>query len=264
MREANLSPAAITDNLGTRFMGGRVYYYPRLTSTMTAAREMARQGATEGTVVIADEQTAGRGRGKRLWLTPQGNIALSIILYPDKAYLPSLVMISSLAVVHSIKEVTGLDAQIKWPNDVLISSKKVCGILIESQVKGGVVVYAIVGIGVNVNLRVTDYPEIMTSATSLFQELGREVSRVGLIRCLLAELERLYLSLPWGDSVYREWREKLVTLGRRVRVISGGTVHEGIAESVAPDGSLMLRRDDGSIRTIIAGDVTLGGSGEDR
>ena len=258
MEGDTLSAASITDNLETHFIGQRVIYYPRLTSTMEMAkREAAKRRAAEGTVIIADEQTSGKGRLKRIWLSPKGNIALSVILYPDMAYLPSLIMVASLAVVHSIETVTGLKSQVKWPNDVLINGRKVCGILVESYVKGNMVDYAIIGIGLNVNLRLSDFPDIPFTATSLSDELGKEVSRLDLIIQLLVEIERLYLLLPTGDSIYEEWRDSLVTLGRRVRVKSGKTIYEGIAESVAPDGSLLLRQSDGSLTKIVSGDVTL-------
>ncbi len=248
---------AITGELETRFLGQRVIYYPSLNSTMDVARQEAQQGAAEGTVIIAGEQTAGRGRLKRAWLSPGGSVALSVVLHPDIAYLSSLIMLASLAVVHSIETVTGLKSQIKWPNDVLINGKKVCGILIESDVRGDTVNYVIVGIGINVNLGVADFPDISPIATSLSDELGREVSRVSVIRCLLVEMERLYLDLSAGGSLYEEWRDSLVTLGQKVRAATGDMVYEGRAESVARDGSLLLRGPDGSLTRIVVGDVTL-------
>ncbi|MBC8429419.1 MAG: biotin--[acetyl-CoA-carboxylase] ligase [Dehalococcoidia bacterium] len=257
MVEDNLSPASITNNLETRFIGQRVIYKPRLTSTMDAAKREAQQGAIEGTVVITDEQTAGKGRIKRPWLSPKGSIALSIILYPSLAYLSSLIMVASLAVARCIEKVTGLKSQIKWPNDVLVNGKKVCGILIESDVRGNIVDYAIIGIGINVNLRLSDFPEISPTATSLSDELGRDVSQLDMIRCLLAETERLFLASQAGESVYEEWRDNLVTLGKKVQVRSGETTYKGTAESVACDGSLLLRQSNGSLTKIVAGDVTL-------
>ena len=257
MAEDSLSPALITSNLETRFIGQNVICYPRLTSTMDTARQEAQQGAVAGTVVIADEQTAGRGRVKRLWLSPKGSVALSIILYPDVSYLPYLIMLASLAVVHSIKVVTGLEPQIKWPNDVLINDKKLGGILIESDLRGNKVAYTVIGIGVNVNFRMQDFPELLPTATSLVNELGRDVSRIDIIRHLLAEIERLYLVLPEGEHIYQEWRGRLVTLGQKVQVISNKTILTGIAESVAKDGSLLLRHSNGSATKIVAGDVTL-------
>lgn len=257
MAENSLSADSITNNLETRFVGKRVIYYPSLTSTNEAAKQEALQGAAEGTAVIADEQTAGKGRIKRTWITPKGNIALSVILYPPVAYLPYLIMVASLAVAHSIEAVTGLNSQIKWPNDVLIKGRKVCGILIENKLRGNTVDYAVIGIGINVNLRIQDFPQILPSATSLSNELGKDVPCLSLIRRLLVEMENLYLTLPLGGSVYEEWRIKLVTLGKKVRVKSIETTYEGIAESVDRDGSLLLRGSDGSLTKIVAGDVTL-------
>ena len=265
MAEDSLSAEAISRNLGTRFIGQRVLYYPSLTSTMEIARQAARQGATEGTVIIADEQTAGKGRLKRAWLAPRGNIALSVILHPGLSNLPALIMLASLAVVHSIESVTGLKPQIKWPNDVLVNGKKVCGILIENDLQGTTVTATIIGIGIDVNIRLADFPEIQSIATSLSAELGREVSRLKLIRYLLVELEKLYLALSAGESpsaslrtsLYEEWRGRLVTLGKKVRVTATDAIYEGVAESVDRDGSLLLRSPDGSLTRIVAGDVTL-------
>jgi BirA family biotin operon repressor/biotin-[acetyl-CoA-carboxylase] ligase len=255
--ENSLSPALITKDLKTRFVGQRVIYHPTLTSTMEVARAEAKRGAAEGTIVVADEQTAGRGRLQRAWLSPRGNIALSVILRPTLACLPSLTMLASLAVAHSIEAVTVLKPQLKWPNDVLINGKKVCGILIESNVRADRVDYAVIGIGINVNLRPDDYPEILPIATSLSHELKKEVSRLILLRHLLVEIEKLYLAISAGQSIFEEWRDNLVTIGKRVRVKSGDAVQEGIAESVTPDGSLLLRHSDGTLNKILAGDVTL-------
>lgn len=257
MVEENLSSTDISRNLETSFIGQKVIAHPSLTSTNDIAKREAKRGAREGTVVFAEEQTAGRGRIKRAWLSPKGSIALSIILHPTPAHLPSLIMVASLAVAHCIEKVSGLKAQIKWPNDVLVNDKKVCGILIESDIRGSVVDYAIIGIGINVNLNPADFPEISSTATSLSHELGRELSRLDMIRCLLVDTEKLYLALPEGDSVFREWRDRLVTLGKRVEVSSGKASYQGIAESVASDGSLFLRQADGSLIKIVTGDVSL-------
>ena len=252
-----LSAAAITKNLGTRFVGQRIIYYPSLASTMEIARQEANKGAREGTVVVAGEQTAGRARLQRSWLTPKGNIALSVILRPALSQLPSFIMLASLAVVHCIKTVTGLKPVIKWPNDILINGKKTCGILVESDVRANVVHCVIIGVGLNVGLRPADFPEIKNIATSLSQELGREVSCLTVTRSLLVEIERLYRALVAGESLYEEWRDNLVTLGKEVRVRSGETTYEGVAEAVARDGSLLLHVKGAGIVTIVAGDVTL-------
>jgi BirA family biotin operon repressor/biotin-[acetyl-CoA-carboxylase] ligase len=252
-----LSAAAITDGLTTRFIGQEISCYPSLPSTNDVAKARAQEGATEGTVIVAEEQTEGKGRIKRRWLSPRGSIALSIILYPPLDYLPSLIMVASLAVAHAIERVTGLKAQLKWPNDVLVNGKKVCGILVESDVRGNKVDYAVIGIGININLKLSEFPKIAPIATSLSQELGRDVSRREIVRSLLAEAERLYLALASGDSVFKQWRNRLVTLGQKVQVSSAEAIYKGIAESVASDGSLLLRQPDGNLLKIVAGDVTL-------
>lgn len=255
--ESNLSAEGIAANLNTQVIGRRVIYTDRLSSTMDEAQKQVKLGALEGTAVIAGEQTAGRGRMKRSWLSPGGGIALSIVIYPAPDQLPSLIMLASLAVVRSVGLVTGLKAGIKWPNDVLINSRKFCGILIESQIKGHTVDYAVIGIGLNVNFNPGDYPGIPDTATSLALEMGQPVSRLALVRHLLTQADRLYTAIQGGDSIFEEWRDNLVTLGQRVRVNCGENIYEGIAESVAPDSSLWLRQSDGILIKVVAGDVTL-------
>ncbi len=247
----------IARSLSTSFIGRRVIYYRSLASTMDAAREEARRGVVEGTVIIADEQTAGRGRMKRAWLTPSGNIALSVILRPALAHLPYLVMLASLSVAHSIEALTGLKTQIKWPNDVLVNGRKVCGILIESDVRGDAVNYAVIGIGINVSLRPAGFPGLPATTSSIAAEAGKNVSREELVRRLLIEMERMYLTLPDAEPIYQEWRDRMVTLGRKVQVKSGEETFEGLAEFVCRDGSLLLRRANGELSRVIAGDVTL-------
>jgi BirA family biotin operon repressor/biotin-[acetyl-CoA-carboxylase] ligase len=147
--------------------------------------------------------------------------------------------------------------QLKWPNDVLINGKKVCGILLESKASVDSVDYALVGIGVNVNMKMADHPELAAIATSLALETGGEVSRTELLRNLFIEMEKLYVRLRAGESILTEWRDQLVTLGKKIHVRSGDEVFEGTAESVADDGSLLLRCVDGRLLKFNAGDVSL-------
>jgi BirA family biotin operon repressor/biotin-[acetyl-CoA-carboxylase] ligase len=252
-----LTADAVSRALPVQIIGRRILHYPTLTSTMDAAREEALKGASEGTVVIADEQTAGRGRLKRTWFAPSGNLALSVILYPRITDLPSLIMLASLSVVHAIRRVTGVKAGIKWPNDILINGKKVCGILIETNVQKAHVEYAVIGVGINVNIRPADFPEITALATSLSAEAAKRVSRLAVVRALLEELDMLYRKLKSGGSLYEEWRDRLLTLGQHVTVTSGLVAQDGVAESVERDGSLLLRTAGGETTRVIAGDVTL-------
>jgi BirA family biotin operon repressor/biotin-[acetyl-CoA-carboxylase] ligase len=256
MVEEKSGPDDSVGGLKTRFFGRKALYYPRIESTMDIARREARAGTTEGTVVIAGEQSKGRGRINRSWLTPKGNIALSVVLYPDISQVPYLTMITSLAVTNSIEAITGLKTSIKWPNDILIGRKKVCGILVESELKKKKVVYSIVGVGINVNVK-PDIDDASLSATSLGDELEGEILRTDIINRMLFEMERMYLALPHKNSIHQEWQEKLVTLGKRVTVNSGDTILEGIAESVDESGALLLRQAGGGSTRIVAGDVTL-------
>jgi BirA family biotin operon repressor/biotin-[acetyl-CoA-carboxylase] ligase len=237
--------------------GKKVIFYPRVSSTMDAARDEARKGADAGTVIIAGEQTKGRGRMKRTWLSPKGNIAFSVILYPEVSYLPFLVMIAALSTARGIEAATGLDTSIKWPNDILIGGKKAGGILIESEVKGKEVLYAIIGIGINADVTPVVDEGNAIPATCLKDEMGKNVPRTQIIKQTLEEMESLYLRLPDSESIMQEWREKMVTLGKRVRVYVNDRVLEGVAETVDSSGSLLLRHNDGSSSVIVAGDVTL-------
>jgi BirA family biotin operon repressor/biotin-[acetyl-CoA-carboxylase] ligase len=252
-----MTEASIRKDLSTSFIGQRIIYHTKIRSTMDVAKREALKGAPEGTVVIADEQTEGKGRIGRFWSSPKGCVALSIILYPKQTYLSSLIMVASLAVMRTIKSVTRLHSPIKWPNDVLINGKKVCGILVESGVQSSDSNYAIIGIGINVNLEATCLDDVSSMATSLSNELGSEVSRLKIIRKLLCEIERLYISAKDNEIVYREWMRNLETLGRLVNAKSGDNIYEGIAESVKRDGSLMLRLTDGSLKRFVAGDIIL-------
>ena len=247
----------IKSRLNTKLVGQQLYYYHRVATTMEAAKELAKKGTAEGTVVIADTQTAGRGRLSRAWLSPEGSLAMSLILKPSLDNLPQLVMIASLAVVRAIKKVAGLKTQIKWPNDVLIKGKKVCGILMENEIKGERVNFAIIGIGINVNFDPSAFPEISDIATSLSHELGAEVSKVELTIALLSELEQLYLEAQAGAPIYREWQENMEMLGRWIQVKTGEAVEQGKAETVTQNGNLILRRADDSLAEIVAGDVTV-------
>jgi BirA family biotin operon repressor/biotin-[acetyl-CoA-carboxylase] ligase len=247
----------IKSRLNTKFVGQQLYYYHQVATTMEAARELAKKGTAEGTVIIADTQTAGRGRLGRAWLSPEGSLAMSLILKPSLDNLPQLVMIASLAVVRTIKHVAGLETQIKWPNDILIKGKKVCGILIENEVKGDKVNFAIIGIGINVNFDPLAFPEISDIATSLSHELGAEISKVELTIALLSELEQLYLEAQAGTPIYREWQGNMEMLGSWIQVRTGEAIEQGKAETVTQNGNLTLRRADGSLTEIVAGDVTI-------
>jgi BirA family biotin operon repressor/biotin-[acetyl-CoA-carboxylase] ligase len=173
-----------------------------------------------------------------------------------------LTMICSLAVCDAIAEVAGLQGAdlrvgVKWPNDVLIDEYKVCGILTEMDLLGGRVRYAIVGIGINVNVSFQDAPPLMIPAASLAAASGRPVSRLDLLVALLASIERRYLALREGQTFHQEWANRMATLGRPVQVTGAVERWEGLAVGVDEDGALLVRRKDGDVQRVLAGDVTL-------
>ncbi len=251
-----LSPTVIATGLGTRWLGSRIVYFECTGSTNDEARRLALAGAPEGTLVLAEEQTAGRGRLQRRWLAPRGEALLfSLIFYPDLGprYAYQLTMISSLACVHAVQAETGLRPEIKWPNDLLLDGKKLAGILSEMG-QAGERLYVIVGIGLNVNMDPATWPEI-SQATSLRQALGRPVARLPLLQEILRRIEAGYDDLRAGHSPYEEWAASLATLGRRVRVTTAEGVFEGLATGVEHDGALRLALPDGSSVRILVGDV---------
>jgi BirA family transcriptional regulator, biotin operon repressor / biotin---[acetyl-CoA-carboxylase] ligase len=257
LSENSFSAAYITKNLNTRFIGQKVLYYPELSSTMEAARREALWGSQAGTVIVADRQSAGKGRLNRSWLSPQGCLAFSVILRPNINFLPSMVMLASLGVLYAIRSVTGLRPQLKWPNDVLIHDKKVCGILIENDIRKNTLHHCIIGIGINVNIHMTDYPEILPTATSLSDQTGKDYNRQDLIVRCLTEMDTLYQLLPDTSYIFEQWKRNLVTLGQKVQVTWGEKVLNGVAESVTPEGNLLLHQSGGKLIEILAGDVTL-------
>lgn len=257
MPEISLTSDTITRGLYTRNIGKRVLVFSKVSSTMDIARQEVLKNTPEGTVIVAEQQTKGRGRLKRMWQTPKGNIAVSVVLYPPREYMYSLIMLASLAVLNSIQKVTKLTCHLKWPNDVLIHGKKACGILIETKAQIDRLDYAILGIGINVNMKIQKYPELQNVATSLSEELGQAISRVQLLRQLFIELDRLYNDMLSGVSLFPEWQSNLTTTGKQVMVQSSDNTIEGIAESVNIDGSLNLRRSDGILQRIIIGDISL-------
>ncbi len=247
----------VEQHLTTRLIGKPLYYYESVSSTMDVARQLVRDGVPEGTVVVTSEQKAGRGRLRRTWISPPGVVAMSVILRPTLSILPQLIMIASLAVVGAIKENLRLNTRVKWPNDVLINGKKVCGILIESEVKGSMVNFSSIGIGINVDFDPSKYPDIMQAATSLSHECGHDLNKDDVVCAVLQKFDELYLRVTSGGSVYEDWRDAMGVVGQWIRVKAGEAVIEGSVEAVTEGGNLILRRADGSSYEVVVGDVTV-------
>ena len=229
---------------------------------MDEAARLAKEGAEEGAVVIAERQTAGRGRQGRSWVSEPGNLLFSILFRPSMDQLPFISMIGGVATARALRKTNGLNPTIKWPNDVMLDGRKVSGILAESAIVGDSVCYAVLGLGINVALDVSESEGISGIATSVNSSVGHEVEREILLRQLLLELDDLYIRLGRNESPIEEWRDLLETTGRRLTATSGPESHTGIAEGVDDTGNLLLRLNDGQIVTLTAGDVTLGGDNQ--
>jgi BirA family biotin operon repressor/biotin-[acetyl-CoA-carboxylase] ligase len=255
----NLVAATLRGGLFTRVVGRRLLFFQEISSTMDEAARQAAAGTEEGTVVVAENQTAGRGRQGRDWVSRQGNLYLSVVFRPSPHTLPFLTILSAVATVRAIRKTTGLEPRIKWPNDIQLGGRKVAGILVESTVQGDTVTYAIAGIGINVNLETDKVGDIAGFATALNAAADRPVAREAVLRQLLQEMDSLYLQTAQGGSPLAEWRGLLETLGQRVRAYWGNETHIGQAEDVDGLGNLLLRLEDGQRITLTAGDVTLHG-----
>lgn len=243
--------------LYTAIVGRSVRFYQSTPSTMDDAAQWARDGAEEGAVVVAETQTASRGRQGRRWVSDAGNLYFSVLFRPDAAALPLLSPLAGVAVARAVRRVAGLYPTIKWPNDIIIDGRKVAGILAESALSGSRIDYAIVGVGVNIALDVSADPEIAGTAASLNQLAGAEVDRAELLRRILQYMDALYLDLHRRRSPIPEWRRWLDTIGRRVTVAHYDTAQTGLAEDIDDAGNLILRTDAGSLLTLAAGDITL-------
>lgn len=262
---ATLDVNAVRQGIAGLRLGNPLIYLPAIGSTNTYLMARAREGAAEGTAVTTDDQTAGRGRMGRVWKAlPGQQLILSLLLRPV-APAQFVMMASSVAMAEAIERVAGLPTTLKWPNDVLVHGRKVCGILIETG-EGA----AVVGMGLNVNGSLADDPELAARATTLADERGgATVSREALAIATLTRLDAHYDTLQTGGLAGRQavrdaWRTRLATLGQRVVIrqsvgsptsANGETTITGLAEAVDADGALTLLTDDGQRRTITWGDV---------
>jgi BirA family biotin operon repressor/biotin-[acetyl-CoA-carboxylase] ligase len=262
-----LSEEVIKAGLRTRIIGCQIHYQATLASTNDLLRQLADQGVPEGTLVIANEQTAGRGRLGRSWLAPGGTSLLFSLLFRPAFLGPAqaqwLTMICGLAVAEAIEAEAPLKASLKWPNDILLAGRKAGGILTELATIGTALDHVVVGIGLNVNVEFQrgdaspDLAALAKTATSIAQELGHPIPRLPLLLSILQRIDMRYARLRSGVSPRSEWAVRLSTLGQAVEIVSPTGRFAGYAEGVGKDGALLLRLPDGTLKSFFAGDVTL-------
>ena len=242
----------------------QIRYYEQLDSTNTKASEMALEGAEHGTVVVADCQTAGKGRRGRVWDSPAGdNIYMSVLLRPsfetDKAPMITLVMAYSVAEVLRNRGVS--DVQIKWPNDLVISGKKVCGILTEMHLRGSEIDHVVVGVGVNVNTS-SFSEELVDKATSLFLKYGKPLEREQLIADILETFMETYQRFEKQGNLQflrEEYNSILVNKNREVCILETGNEYKAYALGINEQGELLVRLEDGTVEQVYAGEVSVRG-----
>lgn len=231
------------------------------TSTQEEIRIWAEQGANNGALVIAEEQTLGRGRQGRRWISPSGKgIWMSLLLKPELplADASRLTLLTAVAVCRALRQVTGLEIGIKWPNDLLIKGKKICGILVESAGEDGKIRYCVVGIGIDVNLEHQDYAgELSDRATSLKIEGNQNYDRAVIIGTVMKEMEFLMTSfLQQGFSTIANlWEALSVTLGKTITVKTPQGNIKGVAEELDQSGALKLQKSDGTIEIVYSGEI---------
>ncbi|SRR5665213_1133547 len=257
-----ISPEAFWKGLKAKSFGQSFYSFSEVTSTNDTASELIVKGAPEGTLVTAEAQTKGRGRQERVWTTSMGKaLAFSLILKPkmDIRQVPGLTLAAVVAVAQTL-EGYGLKPQIKWPNDLLLKGKKVCGILTEMGPKYDNRLSVILGIGINLNEVTKDFPlAIRSLATSAYRASGRRVDRIEFLQKLMFRLETVYgwMNTKKFSRVLSEWRKRSVTLGQFVRVTEGNRNFEGQVVDVDLNGFLLVRREKGKTETVLSGDIEI-------
>lgn len=245
-------------------IGKEVIVLESAVSTNDIALEIGRdRDKPEGIVIIADEQTGGRGRFHRRWISPPGvNLYCSVILDPASVSgdVQLVTLAAAVAVASAIREDAGINAEIKWPNDILVNSRKVCGILVEMRSMGGSPRLLIVGIGVNVNMHMDAFDDDLKGlATSLMIEKGHSLDRGSLFNGILSRLEGIYKILLNGDkaAVIHKWYRLNCTIGKKVSIRDQDSIITGIADGINDRGELLVRLSSGDIKTVSAGDVTI-------
>lgn len=256
-----LLPEIIQNGLNSKIIGAEIIHRDSVDSTNRLAKNLAHNGAADGTVVVAEEQTGGRGRLDRNFFSPKDKgIWFSIILRPKclPKDAPKFTLMAAVAVAKAMER-HNLRAQIKWPNDILFDGRKIVGILTELSAEVSRVNYVVVGIGINVNVARADFPEALRDIAASLSEMNgnKNLSRADFFRAVLEEFDALYVTKDFGE-VFKIWREFNITLGRRVKVISAesGETFEGTAVDVDADGALIVDTASGR-RTVYAGDVSI-------
>jgi BirA family biotin operon repressor/biotin-[acetyl-CoA-carboxylase] ligase len=258
----NLDQEKIKTLLGNSFFKENIIIYNSLPSTNTRAKELYSQGAPHGTIVLAEEQTAGRGRMERWWFSPPcKNILVSLLLRPDikSENIYALTLALAVSSIDAIKEICNLSAMIKWPNDIYLNRKKLAGILTEFSIRGSKPAYVILGMGMNVNWCPDEEAGMLFTSTSLINETGAPVSRNCLIAEILKRFDHIYNEIIGErmDEFSRRCNSLSLLTGNMVSVDTGDGIISGKVIGLDNDGGLILKTEDGKVKKILNGDVSI-------
>lgn len=258
-----LFPQEVLSRLQTRWLGHNICYRDSIDSTNTLAKGLANEGCPNGLVVVAEEQGAGKGRLSRGWISPYAKgIWFSVVLKPP--FLPQeaskCTLLAAVAVVKAVNKIAGVHAAIKWPNDILLMGRKLVGILTEMNAEFGHINYVVIGTGINTNATPDDYPEdVKDIAVSVADAATEQFTRVDLLCDILKNMEDLYEKafLDGFAPILEEWRKYSCTLGQEVKVMAPDCTYFGKAEDIDEDGLLIVRKVDGTLEKVMAGDVSI-------
>ena len=258
-----IKASEISKDLNTKYVGKNLYIYKEVSSTNTVAKFLSMNDVENGTVIISEKQTNAKGRSGKSWESPLGGVWLSIILRPnvDHSKLPLITLATGVAVAKTLEKVGVENPEIKWPNDIIIHDKKVCGILTEAIAKFNTIENVIVGVGIDANLDPSEFPkELQDGTTTLKKELGREGNENLLIRIFLEEFEKISEQFDHDgyEDILKEWRKRSYTIGKIVEVRKPfNTAYDAYVAGIGKEGALIVEKIDGTLEKVISGECII-------
>ena len=258
-----ISASEISENLNTKYIGKELYVFKEVSSTNTVARFLSMNNIADGSVIISEKQTAARGRSGKAWESPLGGVWLSIVLNPhvDYSKLPLITLATGVAVAKTLERIGIENPEIKWPNDIIINDKKVCGILTEAVTKFNTIESVIIGVGIDANLDIEQFPEeLKAGTTTLEKELGRKGSENLLIKIFLEEFEEIseLFDHEGFEEILKEWRKRSYSIGKIVEVREPfNKTYDAYVLGISREGALVVEKIDGTLEKVISGECII-------
>ncbi len=262
-KREHIKSSEISKDLNTKYIGKNLYVYHEVSSTNTVAKFLSQNGAENGSVVISEKQSGARGRSGKSWESPLGGVWLSIILTPnvDHSKIPLITLATGVAVAKTLEKIGIENSEIKWPNDILINGKKVCGILTEAVTNFNTIENVIIGVGIDANLNIEDFPEeLQSGTTTLENELGRKGDENLLIKIFLEEFEKIseLFNHEGYEKILKEWRKRSYTIGKIVEVRKPfNKYYDAYVLGISKEGALVVEKIDGSLEKVISGECII-------